>query len=39
MVIEELSRIRIIEPNLPDNDGNTPLHYASQAGNKKFSYD
>lgn len=32
LVIEELSRIRIIDPNLGDNDGNTCLHYASQAG-------
>ncbi|OXA57450.1 Inversin [Folsomia candida] len=31
-VIEELSRIRNIDVNLGDNDGNVPLHYAAQAG-------
>ncbi len=24
-----------LDPNLPDNDGNTPLIFAAQAGNEK----
>ena len=25
-----------VDPNLPDNEGNTPLHFAAQAGKWRF---
>ena len=32
MIIDELSKLRRLDPNLGDNENNTPLHYAAQAG-------
>ncbi|XP_037076949.1 ankyrin repeat domain-containing protein 33B-like [Pollicipes pollicipes] len=30
--VEDFSRLKLTNVNLGDNDGNTPLHYAAQAG-------
>ena len=31
-ILELLSQLEEVDPNLPDKDGNTPLIFASQAG-------
>ena len=31
-ILELLLKVEEVDPNLPDNDGNTPLIFASQAG-------
>ena len=30
--VEDFARLKLINVNLGDKDGNTPLHYAAQAG-------
>jgi len=34
-ILELLADVDDIDPNLADNDGNTPLIFAAQAGNKQ----
>lgn len=31
-IVEEIFRVPDLDCNKPDNEGNTPLHFASQAG-------
>ncbi|CAG7836640.1 unnamed protein product [Allacma fusca] len=35
MIIDELSKLRRLDPNRGDNENNTPLHYAAQAGHSE----
>jgi ankyrin repeat protein len=34
-VTDELTRIKYIDPMISDNDGNSPLHFCSQAGHSE----
>lgn len=31
-VLEQILQLPGLDPNKPDNEGNTPLHFAAQAG-------
>lgn len=33
-MLEDVLAFPGINPNIPDNEGNTPLHFAAQAGKK-----
>ncbi|ODM98206.1 Ankyrin repeat domain-containing protein 33B [Orchesella cincta] len=35
IIIDEISKFKFADPNLPDNDGNAPLHYSAVCGHSE----